>query len=67
MAASPSLSKVLSVAELGLEGQVGQVGQRAKSSCRLRRSRLARVARSTSNEGDGAQKVVAFLESIKVL
>ena len=66
MAAKSKPLEVLSVADLGLEGQVGVAGAREEIV-----SVVAAESRQSGekyvDEGDGAQKVVAFLESIKVL
>ncbi|MGH3732545.1 MAG: electron transfer flavoprotein subunit beta/FixA family protein [Acidimicrobiales bacterium] len=66
MAAKSKPLEVLSVADLGLHGQVGAEGAReAISSVEAAESRQA--GEKYIDEGDGAQKVVAFLESVKVL
>ncbi|HVA70546.1 MAG TPA: electron transfer flavoprotein subunit beta/FixA family protein [Acidimicrobiales bacterium] len=66
MAAKSKPLEVLTVAELGLEGQVGQVGAREVIvSVEAVESRQG--GEKYVDEGDGAAKVVAFLESIKVL
>jgi electron transfer flavoprotein beta subunit len=66
MAAKSKPLETLSVADLGLEGQVGPVGAREEIvSVQAAESRQA--GEKYVDEGDGAQKVVAFLESIKVL
>jgi electron transfer flavoprotein beta subunit len=58
--------EVLSVADLGLEGQVGAAGAREEIvSVEAAESRQA--GEKYVDEGDGADKVVAFLETIKVL
>jgi electron transfer flavoprotein beta subunit len=66
MAAKSKPLEVLSVADLGLEGQVGVAGAREEIV-----SVVAAESRQSGekyvDEGDGAQKVVTFLESIKVL
>jgi len=66
MAAKSKPVEVLSVADLGLEGQVGVTGARQEivsvSAAEARASGEKYV-----DEGDGAQRIVAFLESIKVL
>jgi electron transfer flavoprotein beta subunit len=66
MAAKSKPLEILSVADLGLEGQVGAAGAREEIiSVQAAESRQA--GEKYVDEGDGAQKVVAFLESIKVL
>jgi electron transfer flavoprotein beta subunit len=66
MAAKSKPVEVLSVADLGLEGQVGASGARQEIT-----SVVAAEARASGekyvDEGDGAERIVAFLESIKVL
>ncbi len=66
MAAKSKPVEVLSVADLGLEGQVGWAGARQEIA-----SVAAAEARAGGekhvDEGDGAQRIVAFLESVKVL
>ncbi len=66
MAAKSKPLEVLSVADLGLEGQVGAAGAREEVvSVQVAESRQA--GEKYVDDGDGAKKVVAFLESIKVL
>jgi electron transfer flavoprotein beta subunit len=66
MAAKSKPLEVLSVADLGLEGQVGAAGAREEIvSVEAAESRQA--GEKYVDEGDGADKVVAFLETIKVL
>jgi electron transfer flavoprotein beta subunit len=66
MAAKSKPVEVLSVADLGLEAQVGPSGSRQEVT-----SVVAAESRQGGekhvDEGDGAEKIVAFLESIKVL
>jgi electron transfer flavoprotein beta subunit len=66
MAAKSKPVEILSVADLGLEGQVGPSGSRQEVT-----SVVAAESRQGGekhvDEGDGAEKIVAFLESIKVL
>ena len=66
MAAKSKLVEVLSVNDLGLTAQVGRAGARQEIT-----GVVAVESRSAGekhvDEGDGAQKIVAFLESIKVL
>ena len=66
MAAKSKPLEVLSVADLGLEGQVGAASAREEIvSVEAAESRQA--GEKYVDEGDGADKVVAFLETIKVL
>jgi electron transfer flavoprotein beta subunit len=66
MAAKNKPVEVLSVADLGLEGSVGAAGARQEITDVVRaESRTA--GEKYVDEGDGAEKIVAFLESIKVL
>jgi electron transfer flavoprotein beta subunit len=66
MAAKSKPVEILSVADLGLEGQVGVAGARQEVT-----SVVAAESRQGGekhvDEGDGAQRIVAYLESIKVL
>jgi electron transfer flavoprotein beta subunit len=66
MAAKGKPVEILSVADLGLEGQVGPAGARQEIV-----DVVAAEARQSGekyvDDGDGALKIVAFLESIKVL
>src|SRR5487761_2057180 len=66
MAAKSKPVEVLSVADLGLEGRVGVAGARqAVTSANASESRAA--GEKHVDDGDGAARVVAFLDSIKVL
>ncbi len=66
MAAKSKPLATYSVSDLGLEGQVGADGARETiTSVEATESRQA--GETYVDEGDGAEKVVAFLESIKVL
>jgi len=66
MAAKSKPVEILSVADLGLEAQVGPAGSRqAVTSVVAAESRQG--GEKHVDEGDGAEKIVAFLESIKVL
>ena len=66
MAAKSKPVEVLSVADLGLEGQVGTAGARQEiTSVTAAESRQG--GEKHVDEGDGALKIVAYLESIKVL
>jgi electron transfer flavoprotein beta subunit len=66
MAAKSKPIEVLSVSDLGLDAQVGPAGARQEIT-----SIVAAESRQGGekhvDEGDGAQKIVEFLESIKVL
>ena len=66
MAAKSKPVEVLSVADLGLDGQVGSAGARQEVT-----SVVAAESRQGGekhvDEGDGAAKIVAYLQSIKVL
>jgi len=66
MAAKSKPLEVLSVADLGLEGQVGAQGAR-EVIVAVEAAESRQAGEKYVDEGDGAQKVVAFLESIKVL
>jgi electron transfer flavoprotein beta subunit len=66
MAAKSKPLEVLSVSDLGLEGQVGAAGAR-ESIVAVEEAEKRQAGEKYVDEGDGAQKVVAFLESIKVL
>jgi electron transfer flavoprotein beta subunit len=66
MAAKSKPLETYSVSDLGLEGQVGAEGARETiTSVEVAESRQA--GEKYVDEGNGAEKVVAFLESIKVL
>src|SRR5579863_5846372 len=66
MAAKSKPVEVLSVSDLGLDGQVGWAGARQEIT-----SVVAAEARAAGekhvDEGEGAQRIVAFLESVKVI
>jgi len=66
MAAKSKPVEVLSVADLGLNDEVGARGARQEIT-----SVVAAESRASGekyvDEGDGAQRIVAYLESIKVL
>jgi electron transfer flavoprotein beta subunit len=66
MAAKSKPLEVLSVSDLGLEGQVGAAGAR-ETIVAVEAAESRQAGEKYVDEGDGAQKVVAFLESIKVL
>jgi electron transfer flavoprotein beta subunit len=66
MAAKSKPLETYSVSDLGLEGQVGAEGARETiTSVEVAESRQS--GEKYVDEGDGAEKIVAFLESIKVL
>ena len=66
MAAKSKPVEVLSVADLALAGEVGPTGARQEiTDVVATESRQA--GEKYVDEGDGAEKIVAFLESIKVL
>jgi electron transfer flavoprotein beta subunit len=66
MAAKSKPLEVLSVADLGLADQTGAVGARQEiTDVVLAESRSA--GEKYVDEGDGAERIVGFLESIKVL
>jgi electron transfer flavoprotein beta subunit len=66
MAAKSKPLEVLSVADLGLEGQTGPAGARQEiTDVVVAESRAA--GEKYVDEGDGADRIVGFLESIKVL
>jgi electron transfer flavoprotein beta subunit len=66
MAAKSKPLEVLSVSDLGLDGQVGAANAREEITS-VAASESRQAGEKYVDEGDGAQKVVAFLESIKVL
>jgi electron transfer flavoprotein beta subunit len=66
MAAKSKPLEVLSVGDLGLDGQVGATNAREEITS-VAASESRQAGEKYVDEGDGAQKVVAFLESIKVL
>jgi electron transfer flavoprotein beta subunit len=66
MAAKSKPVEVLSVADLGLADQVGPNGAR-QEIISVERAESRQAGEKYVDEGDGAQKIVAFLESIKVL
>ena len=66
MAAKSKPLEVLSVGDLGLDGQVGAANAREEITS-VAASESRQAGEKYVDEGDGAQKVVAFLESIKVL
>jgi electron transfer flavoprotein beta subunit len=66
MAAKSKPLEVLSVADLGLEGEVGVAGAR-EAILAVEQAESRQAGEKYVDDGDGAQKVVAFLESVKVL
>jgi electron transfer flavoprotein alpha/beta subunit len=66
MAAKSKPVEVLSVADLGLEGAVGPAGARQEITAVVA-AESRQAGEKHVDEGDGAEKIVAFLESIKVL
>ncbi len=66
MAAKSKPVEVLSVADLGLEGQVGATGARQLIT-EVVTADARQAGEKYVDDGDGAARVVAFLESIKVL
>ena len=66
MAAKSKPLEVLAVADLGLEGHVGAAGAR-EEIVSVEASESRQAGEKYVDEGDGAGKIVAFLESIKVL
>jgi electron transfer flavoprotein beta subunit len=66
MAAKSKPVEVLSVADLGLEGQVGSAGARQVIT-EVVTADARQSGEKYVDDGDGAARVVAFLESIKVL
>ncbi len=66
MAAKNKPVEVLSVADLGLEGAIGQAGARQEIT-EVVAAESRQAGEKYVDEGDGAEKIVAFLESIKVL
>ncbi len=66
MAAKSKPVQTLSAAELGLEGVTGRAGARQEITAVVA-AESREAGEKYVDEGDGAQKIVAFLESIKVL
>ncbi len=66
MAAKSKPVEVLSVADLGLEGQVGASGAR-QTITEVVTADARQAGEKYVDDGDGAARVVSFLESIKVL
>ncbi|HVB18791.1 MAG TPA: electron transfer flavoprotein subunit beta/FixA family protein [Acidimicrobiales bacterium] len=66
MAAKSKPLETLSVADLGLEGHVGPAGAR-QSIVEVVAAEARQGGEKYVDEGDGAAKIVTFLESIKVL
>jgi len=66
MAAKSKPLEVLAVSDLGLDGQVGAAGAR-EVIVAVEAAETRQAGEKYVDEGDGADKVIAFLESIKVL
>jgi electron transfer flavoprotein beta subunit len=66
MAAKSKPLETLSVIDLGLDGQVGADNAR-ETITEVQAAESRQAGEKHVDEGDGAEKVVAFLESIKVL
>ncbi len=66
MAAKSKPVEILSVADLGLGNEVGPAGARQEITAVLA-AESRQAGEKHVDEGDGAQKIVAYLESIKVL
>jgi electron transfer flavoprotein beta subunit len=66
MAAKSKPVEILSVSDLALDGQVGAAGAR-ETITEIQAAESRQAGEKYVDEGDGAEKVVAFLESIKVL
>ncbi len=66
MAAKSKPLETLSVSELGLDGQVGAAGA-GQAIVEVVAAEARQSGEKFVDEGDGADKIVAFLESIKVL
>jgi electron transfer flavoprotein beta subunit len=66
MAAKSKPVEILSVADLGLSADVGAAGARQQITAVLT-AESRQAGEKHVDDGDGAEKIVAFLESIKVL
>ena len=66
MAAKSKPVEVLAVADLGLDGQVGPSGAR-EEIVSIQASESREAGEKYVDDGDGARRVVTFLESIKVI
>jgi electron transfer flavoprotein beta subunit len=66
MAAKSKPLEILSVADLGLEAQVGAANA-GEEILSVQASESRQAGEKYVDEGDGVQKVITFLESIKVL
>ncbi len=66
MAAKSKPVEVLSVADLDLVGQVGAAGAR-EEIVSIQAAESRQSGEKYVDDGDGAQKVVTFLESLKVI
>ena len=66
MAAKSKPIEELTIADLGLEGQVGPTGAR-QTIIAVEAAEARQSGEKIVDDGDGANRIVAFLESIKVL
>jgi electron transfer flavoprotein beta subunit len=66
MAAKSKPVEILSVADLGLDGAVGPAGARQEITAVVA-AESRQAGEKYVDEGDGAEKIIAYLESIKVL
>jgi electron transfer flavoprotein beta subunit len=66
MAAKSKPVEQLTVADLGLDGQVGAIGAR-QTILAADKAESRQAGEKVIDEGDGAERIVSFLESIKVL
>jgi len=66
MAAKSKPVEILSVADLGLDGGVGPAGARQEITAVVA-AESRQAGEKYVDEGDGAEKIIAYLESIKVL
>jgi len=66
MAAKSKPVEQLTVADLGLEGQVGAAGAR-EAIVAVEAAESRQAGEIVVDDGDGAQRIVTFLDSIKVL
>ena len=66
MAAKSKPVEILSVADLGLDGAVGPAGARQEITAGVA-AESRQAGEKYVDEGDGAEKIIAYLESIKVL
>jgi len=66
MAAKSKPVETLTVADLGLDGQVGAAGARQEIT-EVAEAEARAAGEIVVDEGDGYERVVAFLEQLKVL